>query len=552
MSALRPCHCDRFHAGRLFDDARDCPHCWLFAHRPEVRRAWGGDPADCVSLFAANPALPPSALADLLAGPPVHLPAGWRKWPSTRQAHLLLADRFVRDMPAYPDGRFAGRGAVLCGGGPYEPGVYVACQMLRLVGWGHPIQVWHRGPAEPVSDRVRRLPGVEVVDAEAHPARATRRTFGGWQSKLFAVLHSPFEEVLYLDADAYPVAPLDGCFQPANNPHGIVTWPDTPWGDHTPQWDAYGLEPDGQPALNGGHYVLEKRKAWPVLQLAGHYDNHSDYYYCKSYQCADDVGGYGDQDQFRVALHKLRRPYHRYAHRPLLCDHGSYVQAGPDGGPLFVHRFFNKLAPPGAFPDPPAWLPEHLPMEATAWRHFLDWLTCPPTQSVAAEVPGWFTPAECDLWQETCVGRTVLELGRHLGRSTCAAALSAFRVVSLDREGTAAAEVSLQRFGVRHKVWLRRGEFADLVPSSGGPFSACLIDGGHDRENVERDIAAVAPHLAPGARIGFHDYADPAFPDVQAVADAAARRLGWTLVGRMDHLAVFEVPSTCRGAGGRG
>ncbi len=517
----------------------------MFAHRPEVRKAWGGDPAECLSLYAANPALPPSALADLLDGPPLHLPPGWRKWPSTRQAHLLLADRFLRRMPPYPEGQFSGRGAVLCGGGPYEPGIYVACQMLRLAGWAHPIQVWHRGPSEPVSDRVRLLPGVEVIDSEVHPARAARRIFGGWQSKSFALIHSPFEEILYLDADSYPVAPLDVCFHQDNNPHGIVIWPDTPWGDHTPQWDTYGLKPDGQPALNGGHYALRKQQAWPVLQLAGHYDNHSDYYYCQSYQCVNDVGAFGDQDQFRVALYKLKRPFHRYTQRPLVCDHGSYVQAGPDGGPLFVHRFFNKFAAPGAFPNPPKWQPEHLPMEAAAWRYFLEWLTAPArNRSVAAEVPGWFSPSECEFWQQMCAGRTVLELGRHLGRSTCAAALSASRVVSIDRASELAAEFSLQRFGVRHKVWLRRGEFADLVPSSGGPFSACLIDGAHDRGNVERDIAAVTPHLAPGARIGFHDYADPAFPDVQPVADEAANRFGWTLVGRIGHLAVFEIPFT--------
>ena len=114
------------------------------------------------------------------------------------------------------------------GGGSYEAGAYVACQMLRHVGWTHPIQVWHRGPGEPVSARVRRLPGVEVVDAEAHPARPGRRILGGWESKVFAILNSPFEEVLFLDADCYPIYDPDECFRPAHNPHGIVTWPERP------------------------------------------------------------------------------------------------------------------------------------------------------------------------------------------------------------------------------------------------------------------------------------------------------------------------------------
>jgi predicted O-methyltransferase YrrM len=135
----------------------------------------------------------------------------------------------------------------------------------------------------------------------------------------------------------------------------------------------------------------------------------------------------------------------------------------------------------------------------------------------------------------------VLELGRHHGRSTVIAALSARKVVSIDRESEKPADLWLQRYEVRHKVWLREGLFAELAATSGGPFSACLIDGSHDRANVEADIAAAVPHLAPGAVLGFHDYGDPAYPDVQSVVDAAAQRYGWRRVDRVDFLAVFAV-----------
>jgi hypothetical protein len=114
-------------------------------------------------------------------------------------------------------------------------------------------------------------------------------------------------------------------------------------------------------------------------------------------------------------------------------------------------------------------------------------------------------------------------------------------VVSIDRASAAAAEVWLQRHGVRHRVWLREGEFADLVGTSGGPFTACLIDGGHDRASVEADVAAALPQLAFGAVIGFHEYSAPSHPAVRLVADAAAARNGWRLMERADHLAVFAV-----------
>ncbi len=539
----RPCTCDRFVPARPFAPDRDCAPCWLFAHRPEVRRAWGGDPAGCAAPAVVAPDMPAAALADLLTDPPYLMPPGWRLWPVAREAHRLLADRFLAAMPPYPEGRFAGRGAVVCGGGRYEAGAYVLIRMLREVGWRHPVQVWHRGAAEPVSDRVRRLPGVEVVDAEAHPARAARRLLGGWEAKMFAVAHSRFEEVLFLDADSYPLYNPDECFDPAHNPHGVVTWPDTPSSDDNPQWDSYGLTPDAQPALCGGYYVLTKRRAWPVVQLAAHYDDHSDYYYCQTWQCAGDVGGYGDQDQFRAALHRLGAPSHRYADRPLACAFDSYVHAGPHGRPLFVHRHFNKLAPPGAFTLPPRWHAGQLPMEATAWRFFLEWMTAPAgSKDVPDEVPGWFTPAECRLWAGACRGRQVLELGRYHGRSTAAAAATAARVVSVDRSDEAPADLWLQRYGVRDKVWLRVGEFADLAPTSGGPFGACLIDGDHDRASVAADIRTVLPLLTPGAVVGFHDYADPAFPGVAEAVGAAAAEHGWRPAGRADYLALFETP----------
>jgi hypothetical protein len=514
----------------------------MYAHRPAIRKAWGGDPAHCDGVMAASAEMSAQVLADLLAEDPLIMPEGWRHWPVTREAHLILTERFLANMPAYPRGRFSGRGAVISGGGTYEASAYVACRMLRHVGWEYPIQVWHRGMAEPVSDRIRHLPGIEVIDMGSLPAWNNRRMQGGWESKLFAVINSPFEEVLMLDADSYPLYNPEECFEPQNNPHGLITWPDMPWGDAYPQWASYGLQPDGKAGLSGGYYVVTKRKAWPVLQLAHHYDNHSDYFYCKTGSCVGDVGGLGDQDQMRVALHKLGFPTHRYTERPLANLNGTYVHAGPLGRPLFVHRFGNKFALPSHFPQPPRWQPGMLPMEAAAWRYFLEWQTSAVDPQVfPEEVPGWFSKSECGLWARVCAGRDVLELGRHLGRSTTVAACVARKVVSLDRKSDTDADHWLQRYGVRHKVWLRVGEFEQLVPTSGGPFSACLIDGDHNTWNVETDIASVLPHLTQGAMLGFHDYGDPALPDVQPAVDRAAAEKGWRFVERADHLAVYEV-----------
>jgi hypothetical protein len=277
------------------------------------------------------------------------------------------------------------------------------------------------------------------------------------------------------------------------------------------------------------------------LQLASHYDNHSDFYYWRTIYGVE-VGAFSDQEQIRVALHKLLMPSSRYTDRPLTCDHGFYLQAGPDGQPMFVHRFGNKFAEPGSFGAEPAWTPGLFPMETIAWQYFLEWMSTPlNTARFPEEVPGWFTQSECDLWARSCAARDVLELGRFHGRSTIVAASTARRVVSLDRGSDQAADFWLQRYNLRHKAWLRVGQFDELVPTSGGPFSACLIDGMHDLDSVDADIRLVLPHLDRDSLIGFHDYGDSGFPGVKLAADQSAQRYGWEFVGRADYLGVFRV-----------
>ena len=79
MKPIRPCACDRFLPGRAYTAGRDCRQCWMFAHRPAVRKAWGGDPGDCTPVAAAGPGAAPG---------PGHAPAGFVADPG-RIRHLL-------------------------------------------------------------------------------------------------------------------------------------------------------------------------------------------------------------------------------------------------------------------------------------------------------------------------------------------------------------------------------------------------------------------------------------------------------------------------------
>ena len=100
-----------------------------------------------------------------------------------------------------------GRGIVICAGGSrYFPCAWVCINMLRRQGCELPIELWHLNAAE-INSAMRELVeplGVTCVNAQEvrkiHPVR----TLNGWELKAFALLNSPFQEVLLLDADNVP------------------------------------------------------------------------------------------------------------------------------------------------------------------------------------------------------------------------------------------------------------------------------------------------------------------------------------------------------------
>ncbi|MBI3880442.1 MAG: hypothetical protein HY301_10320 [Verrucomicrobia bacterium] len=146
-----------------------------------------------------------------------------------------MAEHFLKDIPPYPTG-YEGRGVVIVGGGSlFFTCAWVCIKMLRRAGCQLPVELWHLGPDE-LDDRMKELvapPGVRCVDAfevrKKHPARVLK----GWELKPYAILHSRFKEVLYLDADNVPVRDPEYLFASREfQETGALFWPDV--GDHKP------------------------------------------------------------------------------------------------------------------------------------------------------------------------------------------------------------------------------------------------------------------------------------------------------------------------------
>jgi hypothetical protein len=246
------------------------------------------------------------------------------------------AAEFIANIPPYPGG-YAGRGLVICGGGEgYFPCLWVAVRQLRRVGCRLPVQVWHLGPRE-MDDAMRALltpSGVTCVDAHEVARRHPAMNLRGWEVKSFALHHSPFREVLLLDADNVAVRDPEFLFDtPPFREHGAIFWRDY-WRTKPEQtsWRVFDVPFRAEWEFESGQIVLDKARVWPQLLLTRWYNDHSHFFYRHVW---------GDKDTFRFAWHRTGTPFAMppfeiEALEDTMCQHDF------EGRRIFQHRNTDK------------------------------------------------------------------------------------------------------------------------------------------------------------------------------------------------------------------
>jgi hypothetical protein len=256
-----------------------------------------------------------------------------------------LQDRALQSVPAYPTGRFDGSGIVMLAGGPrFFTSAWVGLWVLRRVlNCRLPVQVWYLGAGEMSASMIRIL---EELDVECVDALEVQRTYptsamGGWELKPYVMLHSRFEELIYIDADVVPLADPSYLFQSSEyRESGAIFRPgmDTLPAEH-PIWEicrvAYREEPD----FESGQLVLDKERCWRALHLALHLNEESDFYYRYVN---------GDKETFHLAWRMLDQPYGMPSKRPAWVtglinpDDTNFadvlIQHDFAGTPIFQHR----------------------------------------------------------------------------------------------------------------------------------------------------------------------------------------------------------------------
>ena len=91
-------------------------------------------------------------------------------------------------------------------------------------------------------DHVTDMKVLMPFDLHTTRTKQNRKLF---HLKPLAIMHSTFEEVLFLDADNCPVVDVEPLFAHATfRQHGLVIWPDS-WRTalDNPAWEIFGVPP---------------------------------------------------------------------------------------------------------------------------------------------------------------------------------------------------------------------------------------------------------------------------------------------------------------------
>ena len=264
-----------------------------------------------------------------------------------RNYRANASPHFAKPMDSWPDydsSQYRGRGIVTCAGGlEYFICVWVLIRGLRARGCCLPIECWYLGPNELDEEMTQLLSsyGVRCVDAyarmNAHPYRF-HPAWKGWQLKPYAIAHSSFEEVLFLDADNCPTRDPTFLFEStAYLETGAIFWPDREPLEHsvaglpahTNMWDICKIPYRVEPSFETGQILIKKAKSWRPLGLTLHFNEHADYYYQLQWR---------DKDTFHFAWLVLDIPFTMIPFAPIDKNWHALYQHDLSGHVLFQHR----------------------------------------------------------------------------------------------------------------------------------------------------------------------------------------------------------------------
>ncbi|KAL1881241.1 mannosyltransferase [Diaporthe australafricana] len=227
------------------------------------------------------------------------------------------------------------QGIVTVGGGSYFPAMMVSLRLLRRAGTSLPVEVF-------VPEQEYEAQLCEEVLPTLNAACRTFPENGGkishYQYKVFAIILSSFDDVLWLDADNFSLHNSASLF--TSKPFretGMVTWPDIWQTSISPAYYIIaGTKPTPVPArasTESGQLLVSKSKHWRTLLLAAYYNYYGPVYYY-TLLCQGGAGC-GDKETFLPAAEAMGLPFYAVEAQPQPIGHYKH-SIHPERG---IYRF---------------------------------------------------------------------------------------------------------------------------------------------------------------------------------------------------------------------
>lgn len=240
---------------------------------------------------------------------------------SLRNTHHDFVQRLrhlAPDLPFVPNTR----GVVMTASGAKLGIASTALLMLRRAGSKLPVQLFLNSASEYERNLCKSSLGplnVQCLNMDdflqvPKSASYSKPNFNRFEFKAFALIFSSFQNILFLDADCFPIRNPDHILdvEPFKS-HGMVTWPDFWLPTISPLF--YDIAEVQMPnrtmssrASESGMMLFDKKRHADTLLLAGYYNFYGKYYYQLHSQGA---WGAGDKETFTQGAVVLGNPFYQ-------------------------------------------------------------------------------------------------------------------------------------------------------------------------------------------------------------------------------------------------
>jgi len=222
---------------------------------------------------------------------------------------------------------------ISAGGSTYFLNAYLNIRLLRTKGCKLPISWFYMGDEMRPDwiEAVEEIPNVKTYNLGGSGDKT--QMSGGYQSKVEAIVEAPFDEVLLIDADNFPVRNPEFLFdEEVYKRHGAVFWRDIRFftdSEKSVLGDRYKINLENIYHLESGQLIFDKRKESVMNGLLMAREMNRDYKY--TYECI-----FGDTDTFTIGFLRVGSPFIINPHPPRILKTGL-MQKDFNGNDLFCH-----------------------------------------------------------------------------------------------------------------------------------------------------------------------------------------------------------------------